>query len=81
MFKLKLIIPALLALGVGAYYIQILGSENALFERFPDFDPKLVVKVHREFVKDTLAGKHNGTDLTDEVCDKIFLQMLSKYTK
>lgn len=80
MRKIALIIPALLALGAGAYYIQVLGSENTLIDMYPDYDPNLVIKVHREFVKETLQGKYEGIELTDEKCEEIFKQKLANYT-
>jgi hypothetical protein len=80
--KLALIVSATaITLGGAYYYLQVLGSEIALFEMFPDYHYKLVVKAHREFVRETLAGKYTGIDLTDAQCTEIMQSKLDSYTK
>lgn len=80
MRKLALIIPALLAIGSGVYYFKILGSEIALFDEFPEYDQDVIIKAHREFIRETLAGKYKDIDLTDEKCKEIFQQKLNART-
>lgn len=51
------------------------GSLHALKQRFPDTDPKVVTKLHREMFKEALTGKLE-TDGTDEAYDFIFTEKL-----
>lgn len=76
MRKLALLIPALLVLGSGIYYIKIIGSEIALFEEFPEYDQDVIIKAHREFLSETLTGKYDDIELTEEECHEIMKQKL-----
>lgn len=55
-------------------YVTILCSEVALFERFPDIDPAVVVKVSRKMYFAALRGEYANVDTSDDaVMDAIFL--------
>lgn len=77
MSKIKIISLTVVAVaGVAALAskIQFEGSTEALYERFPYVDRKIVREVHKEMVRETLAGEYSGLDLdNDEICDEIFL--------
>jgi len=76
----KLAITAVAAVVVvGAAAVSVLGSENALFEQYPDIDPKVVVKAHRKMLFRTITGQY-GSDLTDEQCETIFLALVQEIT-
>jgi len=63
-------------------YFTMLSSEVALFERFPDIDPKIVVKAHRTIIRGIWTGKYNSTDMSDDAaCDRLFLEVVETLTK
>lgn len=74
----KMILAAIAALLIWKY-IQFEGSTGALVERFPDVDPSIVRKVHKEMYKEALAGKYNQMGSADEDWDTIFKVKLMKY--
>lgn len=72
--KIAAISTAAVALFAGWQYFTILSSEVALFERFPDIDPKVVVKASRKMYFDALRGKFANIDTNDEeLMDHVFL--------
>lgn len=76
----KLVISSSILAGVSLFtYIWVLGSENALVERFPTIDPKIVYKVHRQMIWDGLRGRITAD--TDEELDKIFLARVQQLTQ
>jgi len=81
--KNKIILSTVIVTAAGAlaYWFSILGSEIALFERFPDIDPKIVVKAHRKFIRETLKGTYKDRVIvTDEDHDKVFLEIVEALT-
>jgi len=59
---------------VTAMYVQYVGSTEALVERFPDIDPKIVRKLSKEMYMEALTGKYADIESTDDALDKIFLE-------
>lgn len=80
MNKIKLI--AVLGSIVGtsyiAYQVWVVGHDIALQERFPNIDPMLVNKIHREMLRDTYAGKLDDVN-TDEELDAEFMRRVQEY--
>jgi hypothetical protein len=70
--RIALIAVVVLSSAAVLWHIQFEGSTDALCERFPDIDPSIVRKVHKEMVRETLAGEYNDIELNDENCDEIF---------
>lgn len=56
-----------------AAYVTREGSLGVLIERFPDVDPKIVKKVHKEMIREALRGKYANSVLSDEDYDLIFM--------
>jgi hypothetical protein len=82
MNKKMISIAALIAIvGAGLHWFSMLGSENALFDRFPDIPKDVVVQAHRTMLKRTYAGQYSHIDMTDEACDQIFLDIVKELTK
>jgi hypothetical protein len=79
--KTKLnIIVGIITFSMAAYYISMLGSEVALMERFPDIEPQLVIKAHREIMRNTFKGKYNHLNTEDDaVLDEILLDLVASY--
>jgi Fe-S-cluster formation regulator IscX/YfhJ len=77
MTKTKIILSTTV-IGAAVVSYVVHGFNNALIERFPTIDPKIVRKVHREIVMESLAGKYNNIETTDEVFDKIFIEKVAK---
>lgn len=57
-------------------FVQFVGSNDALVERFPDVDPDVVYRIHKEMIKDALAGKLADVK-NDEAYDEIFRMKLA----
>ena len=73
MSKAKIGIIAALALGAAAaVWLQFEGSNGELEKRFPDIDPKIVRKVHKEMIREALAGEYDGVYVTDADYDDLF---------
>ena len=80
--KILIITAAALGLSGVAYYISILGSEAALMDRFPNHDPKILVKASRQMLLEAWSGKYNDIDTEDDkVLDNIYIAkyMILKY--
>jgi hypothetical protein len=58
--------------------VQVAGSEGAIIDRFPDIDPSNVKKAHKIMLKRTAAGKYLDLEMTYDVCDKIFLDIVQE---
>lgn len=73
MTKAKIGIVVALALGAAAaVWLQFEGSNGELERRFPEIDPKIVRKVHKEMLREALAGEYNNVYVTDEDYDELF---------
>jgi len=85
MSKLKILAiaaPVVLCLSGVAFYIQYVGSTEAIVERFPEIDPTIVRKISAEMTREAFTGKYSDIDITDEnVCDNIFLRKAEQYQK
>lgn len=79
--KIAILSATVVTLITLAWQLQKLGSEVALMERFPNIDPKIVVKAHRQMIKNTFKGMYNDRDMTDAVNDEIFLEIVQTLTK
>ena len=63
-------------------YFDLLCSEVALMERFPDIDSKIVIKASRKMMFASLTGEYDDVDTTDEsVMDEIFLNTVKTIQK
>lgn len=81
MNKKTAIISVVALLAVGYSYFTVLGSEVALFERFPEIDPKIVVKAHRIMLRRAVTGQYNEHGESDEDHDRIFLDIVNELQK
>jgi Fe-S-cluster formation regulator IscX/YfhJ len=81
MTKYKIILSAAVVV-VSAFvaYASYEGPLQALMERFPDIDPKIVRKVHREMFKEALVGKYSEFQTDDATLDRIFLVKVQELT-
>jgi hypothetical protein len=84
MTPVKKVLVILLALkGVQfAWAVYFEGHQRALEERFPNVDPSIARKVHKEMFREGLRGNYadmNGLD-EDEYYDKIFLEKVERLT-
>lgn len=79
MSKIKIALIAAVVLVPIGYWISFEGSTGALIERFPDVDPDIVRKVHKEMFLEALASGSKGPALTDEQCDAIFRNKVRQY--
>lgn len=61
-------------------YAAYEGPLQALIERHPDIDPKIVRKVHHEMFMEALRGEYNDFETTDDVLDKILIEKVQKLT-
>lgn len=70
---MKLIAAALsVAFLAGAYaFAQFVGSTDALIKRFPDVDPDVVQRIHKEMVLEALQGAYAGLS-DDAEYDRVF---------
>lgn len=58
------------------------GHINAIVERFPDIDPTIVRKLHREMFVEALRGKYKDMDTDDPaIMDEIFLDKVHELNK
>jgi hypothetical protein len=77
----KMIISAVLVSATAlAALVSYEGSTSALIERFPNVDPKILRKAHKQMIKDALAQKLPDAT-SDEDYDKIFLSLVEKMSK
>jgi hypothetical protein len=81
--KIALIATTALGLFVAWQFISVFGSEGALMERFPDIDPDLVVKAHRQMYFAALRGESAAIKNaeSEEDFDKIFLEIIETLKK
>jgi hypothetical protein len=72
------IATAAVATTIGAVFvigfIQVRGSEAELVKRFPDLDPKLVVKAHRKMLR--MAMRQDPAIVAAEMMDDNFDRIL-----
>lgn len=57
------------------------GHQSVLEDRFPDVDPTIVRRIHKEIMKEALRGTLPGDPKTDEDYDAIFHEKLKNFTK
>jgi hypothetical protein len=80
MTKIKLIaLVALPSVAALLCWFQYEGSTQKLIERFPMFHPTVVRKVHKEILRETLAGQYNGVDLDESDYDALFVLKALQY--
>jgi len=63
-----------------AAYAAYEGPLQALIERHPDIDPKIVRKVHHEMFMEALRGKYNDIVTDDDALDKILIEKVQLLT-
>lgn len=77
--KIKIALALVTAIAASGTIISVLGSEAALMDRFPDIDPKIVVKAHRKMFFAALRGEV-ADDPSDEGLDALFLEHVRQIT-
>lgn len=68
----KIAVTAIVVVGLATWFYYE-GTTQALMERFPTIDPKIVRKVHKKMLLDVLRGKYPDAS-TDADYDVIFLK-------
>lgn len=87
MTKIKIILLSsvgLIGTAFAAMWVSFEGSTGALIEQFPDIDPTIVRKVHKEMWLESFKGTYNDIDddadgSTGEY-NRIFLEKVQKLT-
>lgn len=75
MTKTKIILSVAVVVVTAFAVVAYEGPLHSLMERFPDVDPKITRKAHREMFKESFQGKYDWIDKTDATddLDRIFL--------
>ncbi len=61
-------------------YLLYEGSIGAICEQFPNIDRKIVRKVHKEMVREALAGEYADIEMSDSDFEALFISKAMQYT-
>lgn len=78
---MKKLIIALGGVGLAylAYVTYMVGHDTAIQERFPDLDPEIVARIHREMARDSLQGRLTFPDDDAEADAFLDAELLRRY--